>query len=223
MDHSECLPTLLNPLDEKVLYPRRGSDLRSQNRADPWTISHARVVFKDPRRKILEAYDKDRSFEEARQAKLMLVKGSETLKTQFSKLRTKTDKMERIRLLMRIVQVFEEEWQLPLPPMVISVTGNALPFEMRPAFHDSFCQSLVKATESTNAWVISGGTSTGVMKLVGEALGQTGNPVIGIASWGVIVGRGTLVRPDVATLARRSLGRCHAEPRPGPAGAVKRP
>ena len=36
---------------------------------------------------------------------------------------------------------------------------------MRPKYHDIFCQALMRATESTDAWVTTGGTNAGVMKL----------------------------------------------------------
>lgn len=47
----------------------------------------------------------------------------------------------------------EEAWGLEMPPMIINVTGNAAPFEMRPKFKDIFCEALMKATESSGAWV----------------------------------------------------------------------
>ena len=56
---------------------------------------------------------------------------------------------------------------------------------------------------STNAWVITGGTNTGVMKHVGQAVKNRGNMggksvpsninVIGIAAWGVIGASESLV------------------------------
>jgi hypothetical protein len=46
---------------------------------------------------------------------------------------------------------------------------------------------------ATRAWIITGGTDTGVMKLVGEAMREKDNhavPVIGIGPWGATNGRG---------------------------------
>ena len=53
----------------------------------------------------------------------MLVRGSETLRQTFPELRTKAEKMERVRLLMSMLEIVQEEWRLAMPPMVISVTG----------------------------------------------------------------------------------------------------
>eukprot|EP01052_Picozoa_sp_SAG31_P019239 SAG31_NODE_1395_length_8516_cov_4.162885_6_plen_458_part_00 len=86
--------------------------------------------------------------------------------------------------------------------MIINVTGNASPFEMRPKFDDIFCNALRKATESTGAWVTTGGTDGGVMKLVGRALATNSHPVLGIAPWGVITGRRKLLTATVAERVR---------------------
>ena len=54
-----------------------------------------------------------------------------------------------------------------------------------------FDRGLVSAAASTNAWVITGGTDTGVMKLVGNAFNSAGEslPLIGVASYGCVKGR----------------------------------
>ena len=65
------------------------------------------------------------------------------------------------------------------------MTGNALPFDMRPKFNTIFSQALLKATQATGAWVTTGGTDAGVMKLVGDAMKHSHTPVLGISSWGV--------------------------------------
>ena len=46
----------------------------------------------------------------------------------------------------------------------------------------------------TNAWLFTGGTDSGVMKLVGEAIHKYGLdvPLVSIAPWGAVVGRGHL-------------------------------
>lgn len=57
----------------------------------------------------------------------------------------------------------------------------------------------------TGAWIITGGTHTGVMKHVGQAVrdyalssSMQGNIVaIGVATWGVIHNRDSLVHPEV--------------------------
>ena len=53
----------------------------------------------------------------------MLIRGSKTLRQTFPELKTKAEKMERVRLLMSMLEIVQEEWRLAMPPMVISVTG----------------------------------------------------------------------------------------------------
>ena len=56
-----------------------------------------------------------------------------------------------------------------------------------------------QAVERTSAWVVTGGTDTGVMKLVGEAMHKYGLvdvPVVGVAPWGAISARKSLAPED---------------------------
>lgn len=52
---------------------------------------------------------------------------------------------------------------------------------------------LFQVANTPGTWVTSGGTNTGVMKLVGDAVHGTSNTCIGIVSWGVIAKREDLV------------------------------
>ncbi len=90
-----------------------------------------------------------------------------------------------------------------MPPMLISITGDAKPFAMRPKYNTIFSQALHKATQSTGAWVTTGGTDAGVMRLAGDAMRASRTPVLGIATWGVIKGRARLSRPSQATIVAR--------------------
>lgn len=87
--------------------------------------------------------------------------------------------------------------------LLISVIGSANGYVKNEAFETLFKRGLRKIAVSTHAWVITGGTNVGVMKLVGEALRDVSqldstcteyNRVsrvmcIGIAPWGVIPNR----------------------------------
>ncbi|XP_070546986.1 transient receptor potential cation channel subfamily M member-like 2 [Ptychodera flava] len=87
-----------------------------------------------------------------------------------------------------------DKWEIPKPKMIISVTGGTTNFD----FEDDrlkilFNQGLFKAAISTDAWIVTGGTSVGVMKKVGKAIKKesertTENEVValGIATWNVI-------------------------------------
>lgn len=54
--------------------------------------------------------------------------------------------------------------------LIISVTGGAQNFSLPSRIKTSFKEGIAKIALSTNALIITGGTSTGVMKLVGDAI-----------------------------------------------------
>ena len=64
---------------------------------------------------------------------------------------------------------------------------------------------------SLGSWIITGGTNVGVMKLVGEAVrerliadGSNTNLVaVGIASWGAVQGKKSLINNDVSSTVQK--------------------
>eukprot|EP01051_Picozoa_sp_SAG22_P016111 SAG22_NODE_2214_length_2828_cov_2.586295_4_plen_136_part_00 len=64
------------------------------------------------------------------------------------------------------------EWHLQMPSVIISVTGNATPFTLRPKYLELFTTALLNATRTTNAWIVTGGCGAGIMKLVGDAFAR---------------------------------------------------
>jgi hypothetical protein len=85
-----------------------------------------------------------------------------------------------------------QNWGLEKPKLILSVTGGAQKFNIPQRMRKAFKRGLIKAAVSTGAWIITGGTNTGVMRLVGEAVadefqkGQLDLTVLGIATWGKI-------------------------------------
>jgi transient receptor potential cation channel subfamily M protein 2 len=85
-----------------------------------------------------------------------------------------------------------QSWGLDKPNLILSVTGGAQKFNIPQRMKKAFKRGLIKAAVSTGAWIITGGTNTGVMRLVGEAVaeefqkGQFDLTVLGIATWGKI-------------------------------------
>lgn len=84
-------------------------------------------------------------------------------------------------------------WNLPKPQLILGVTGGAQKFTIPNRMKKAFKRGLIKTAETTGAWIISGGTNAGVMRLVGEAVAdefkynsQQKLVVLGIASWGKI-------------------------------------
>ncbi|XP_078407809.1 transient receptor potential cation channel subfamily M member 2 isoform X2 [Cetorhinus maximus] len=92
-------------------------------------------------------------------------------------------------------------WRLNPPHLLISVTGGAKNFHLKPSLRFMFRRGLIKVAQSTGAWIITGGSFAGVMKHVGEAVrhckmtsGCKGKQIvaIGIASWGIVHNRENL-------------------------------
>uniref|UniRef100_A0A8C5T733 Transient receptor potential cation channel subfamily M member 2 n=1 Tax=Malurus cyaneus samueli TaxID=2593467 RepID=A0A8C5T733_9PASS len=100
-----------------------------------------------------------------------------------------------------IYHLMTQHWGLDAPNLLISVTGGAKNFVMKPRLKNIFRQGLVKVAQTTGAWIITGGSHAGVMKQVGEAVRdfvlscghKEGDIVtIGIATWGTVYNRDSL-------------------------------
>lgn len=127
--------------------------------------------------------------------------GPGTRLSQFIRLVLQTDATAAVKYL-------QNGWCLPVPDLIISVTGGGRRCQMSTHFRNTFQRGLVAAAVATNkidmrvhaicslhlqdAWLITAGTNAGVMKEVGQALNnyrykhlQHGLeiPCIGIASW----------------------------------------
>jgi transient receptor potential cation channel subfamily M protein 3 len=90
------------------------------------------------------------------------------------------------------MQLFIREWNLELPKLVITVQGGKANFALQPKLKKILRKGLFRAAKPTGAWIFTGGTNTGVMKHVGDALlperfqSRTRVISIGIAPWGII-------------------------------------
>lgn len=107
----------------------------------------------------------------------------------------------------KVLTLLRNEWRLELPKLLISVTGGAKSFTLHPKLKNVLRQGLLKVAETTGAWIITGGTNTGVMRYVGEAVkGHTVTSrgaqlkdktsqlhLIGIATWGIVNHRSDLI------------------------------
>lgn len=103
-----------------------------------------------------------------------------------------------------LYQLLTEQWKLSPPNLLISVTGGAKNFYLKARLKNVFHRGLIKVAQTTGAWIITGGTHTGVMKHVGQAVrdyalssSMQGQIVaIGVATWGIIHNRDALVHPE---------------------------
>lgn len=100
-----------------------------------------------------------------------------------------------------VVDFMKHFWKLEKPNILISVTGGAQNFVMKPKLKDVFRQGFIKAAQSTGAWIITGGMNAGVMKHIGEAIkyytlkhgSKYSIPLIGVAPWGCVLNRDCLI------------------------------
>lgn len=89
-------------------------------------------------------------------------------------------------------QVVVGEWDLQPPKLIISIMGGAGHMQMNDSIFDleSFSRGLVRAALRTGGWVITGGTASGVMDLVGKAMKthdkQREVPCIGVLPFGAL-------------------------------------
>ena len=157
---------------------------------DPDKMTFGQMAFPEGTRD-LQVPNTD-SILEAGQAKFLRMYSAQAA-TPFDKL-SHNSQETRTRLLRGLTDFMRYEWGLLSPSMIISVTGNALPFTLRPRYEALFSSALLNATRNTNAWIITGGSDAGVMKLVGDALktSKRSTPCLAIASWGVVWGRTAL-------------------------------
>lgn len=59
-----------------------------------------------------------------------------------------------------------EKWSLESPKLIISITGGAQDFNIDDNTKKVFKMGLIKAAKTTNAWIVTGGTHFGCMRLV---------------------------------------------------------
>uniref|UniRef100_A0A8D1CAR4 non-specific serine/threonine protein kinase n=1 Tax=Sus scrofa TaxID=9823 RepID=A0A8D1CAR4_PIG len=108
--------------------------------------------------------------------------------------------------LDHLLHLMLKEWKMELPKLVISVHGGIQNFKMPSKLKEIFSQGLVKAAETTGAWIITEGINTGVSKHVGDALKAHSSQslrkiwTVGIPPWGVIENRKDLTGRDVVCL-----------------------
>ena len=111
-----------------------------------------------------------------------------------------------------VCRLLVDGWGLPLPSVLISVTGSALGLSLEPRLETQFSKGMENLAKCTNGWVITGGTDSGVMALVGRALKRVEKrmPLIGIAPWGALEERDKLYNTELQAMTislepRRSL------------------
>lgn len=94
-----------------------------------------------------------------------------------------------------IFEVMLNKWKLPAPNLVVSLVGEEETFQMKPWLRDTLKKGLIKAAQSTDAWIFTGALRVGITRHLVQAvrdhtLASTSSKVrviaIGIASLGKI-------------------------------------
>uniref|UniRef100_A0A8B9CI76 non-specific serine/threonine protein kinase n=1 Tax=Anser brachyrhynchus TaxID=132585 RepID=A0A8B9CI76_9AVES len=108
--------------------------------------------------------------------------------------------------LDQLLHLMVKEWQMELPKLVISVHGGIQNFKLPSKIKQVFSKGLVKAAETTGAWIITEGINSGVSRHVGDALKGRASPylrkicAVGIPPWGIIENQRDLIGKDVVCL-----------------------
>ncbi|KFP75287.1 Transient receptor potential cation channel subfamily M member 6, partial [Acanthisitta chloris] len=108
--------------------------------------------------------------------------------------------------LDQLLHLMVKEWQMELPKLVISVHGGIQNFKLPSKVKQVFSKGLMKAAETTGAWIITEGINSGVSRHVGDALKGCASPhlrkicAIGIPPWGIIENQRDLIGKDVVCL-----------------------
>ncbi|XP_039216172.1 transient receptor potential cation channel subfamily M member 4 isoform X3 [Crotalus tigris] len=102
-------------------------------------------------------------------------------------------------------------WKIPHPNLVVSVVGGEGEGPVRTWLKDVLRKGLVKAAQSTGAWIMTSGLQAGVGRYVGEAVRDhamastnrsTHVVAMGIAPWGIVEEHHCLVNPKGSFPAR---------------------
>ncbi|XP_028328750.1 transient receptor potential cation channel subfamily M member 5 isoform X3 [Gouania willdenowi] len=105
-----------------------------------------------------------------------------------------------------IYQMLTEEWGLSPPHLVVALVGGDEVAQMKPWLRDTLRKGLVKAAQSTGAWILTNGLRFGITKHLGQAvrdhsLASTSSKVrvvaIGVAPWNMIHNREALLTAKV--------------------------
>ncbi|XP_055055045.2 transient receptor potential cation channel subfamily M member 6 isoform X1 [Misgurnus anguillicaudatus] len=102
-----------------------------------------------------------------------------------------------------LLQLMLKEWHMEMPKLVISVHGGTDNFSLSPRVCQAFSTGLIRAAESTGAWILTDGINMGVSRYVGDAVKEYGSHdhrkrnVVGITPWGIIENNSDLIGRDL--------------------------
>ncbi|XP_055991943.1 transient receptor potential cation channel subfamily M member 4 [Sorex fumeus] len=129
--------------------------------------------------------------------------GASRKPSNFLRLSDRTDPATVYNLVTR-------SWGFRAPNLVVSVLGGSGGPTLQTWLQDLLRRGLVRAAQSTGAWVVTGGLHTGIGRHVGVAvrdhqMASTGGAKVvamGVAPWGVVRNRDTLINTKGSFPAR---------------------
>ncbi|XDV13088.1 hypothetical protein PO909_001584 [Leuciscus waleckii] len=111
-----------------------------------------------------------------------------------------------------VYSLMTSQWGLPVPNLVVSVVGGEGKEQVKTWVREVIRQGLVRAAQSTGAWIMTSGLREGVGRCIGEAvrdhcatassLSQAKVIAVGVAPWGLIYQRQQLINPQGSFPAR---------------------
>ncbi|XP_060883276.1 transient receptor potential cation channel subfamily M member 4a [Labrus mixtus] len=111
-----------------------------------------------------------------------------------------------------VYNLMTQRWGLPSPNLVVSVVGGEGREKIKPWVRDIIRNGLVRAAQSTGAWILTGGLREGVARCVSEAVRDHGAAApaltqkkviaLGVAPWGLVQNRQQLVNAQGSFPAR---------------------
>ncbi|KAF7697684.1 hypothetical protein HF521_004194 [Silurus meridionalis] len=109
-----------------------------------------------------------------------------------------------------VYALLTQHWALPSPNLVVSVVGGIGKEKVRSWVRDVVRQGLVRAAQSTGAWIVTSGLREGVGRCVGEAVRDHGAAAasqskvvaLGVAPWGLVDNRQQLINSEGSFPAR---------------------
>ena len=108
--------------------------------------------------------------------------------------------------LKAVYELITEQWNLRTPNHIVSVTGGKMKFDVDEEVLKDFKDNMRNISRTSRAWVITGGTHTGVMKHVSDALKCESDAIcIGIPVFGKIANKGKLSRPSQSEAAYKRM------------------
>ncbi|XP_037319037.2 transient receptor potential cation channel subfamily M member 4-like [Pungitius pungitius] len=105
-----------------------------------------------------------------------------------------------------VYALMRNQWGLPAPNLVVSIVGGEGRTKVKTWVREVLRQGLVKASQSTGAWILTEGLREGACRCVGEAVRDHATAAssvslnrvvaLGIAPWGLVDNKETLVNRE---------------------------